>query len=204
MNYARTDHADGSITFSPVGIAPPAPGPSAPPPAPSPWPSPAPPPAPAPTSLVPRQSTPNSEVLSSPRNCFGAVFSLPLSMAAGVNAQFNSLTFKPGSSGGRFANLPFVVNATDSGERVLEFNNAAWATNAPVRVAISRVPDDSAGANGFAFPSRGPTPSGNLAFTVNGNGQNNCGPGLWYAVAELVSDAVGEADRLFWLRDTSQ
>lgn len=202
MNYARTDHADGSITFSPLGVAPPAPAPSAPPPAPAPSPS-APPPAPAPTSLVPRRSTPNSEVLSSPRNCYGAVATLPLSMAAGVNAQFNSLTLNDANPSGRFANLPFIVAVDDTGERVLEFNNAAWATNAPVHVAISRVPDDSAGASGFAFPARSPTPSGNLAFTVNGNGQNNCGPGLWYVVAELANAAVGQADRLFWIRDAA-
>lgn len=187
--YTRYDGADGSVTFTPVGGSAPTP----------PSPGPTPPAPPAPSPAPPAASTPTRQVMSA------------VSAADGVNKQVQSTSLNDKSPTVAGVSFAFDIPANATGQRVIEFNNASYATNAACRVAISRNANDSSGSQGFPFASRtGSAVSGNIEFDVNtGYGEHVLGSGRWYLVMDLVDiealRASGgyQADRLFWLRDVT-
>ena len=150
------------------------------------------PPAPTPPassgSLIPRQSTPTSEVYASPRNNYvsgSAQPNLPLAIAQGVTGQYNSLQGR--SAGSVFQNIPFIVPADFSGNIWIDWSAAPWDTPANVYVAISRTPDDWQGNDGVSLTgtdTRNATANGNAPFAPTGFG-------LYYVVFKLQTPGSG-------------
>ena len=183
MNYLKIDYPDGSISFVPVGTAPPNP-----PAAPSPPTQPAYVPPVSTGSLIPRQSTPASEVYSSPRNNYVSGTgqpSLPLAIAQGVTGQYNSLQGR--TAGSVYQNVPFIVPANFTGNIWIDWSAAPWDTPAPVYVAISRTPDDWQGNDGVSLTgtdTRNAQANGNAPFAPTGFG-------LYYVVMKLATPGSG-------------